>query len=284
MSKYYNDIEIKARFELHKKTSVVKIVGLGMGNYGLRNFKPGIKKEIKEWSARSQRAAKLKFEDLSEYMETEIVLTYPLGDLPSLDGIKIKKHLNSFLQVLRVKYGSTFLYAWVLEYTKNGCPHYHLMINKPVYDGMHEWLLKRWHSITKIENPDHLLHGVHVATIRHKDGYTNYMVKYLEKQAQKAVPESFKNCGRFWGCSRSAPKPQIIEIGFTRQRENLSGEYDCLRVLRPFRKHHEAKIKNLNKQRIAEGKRPLKPRTKTGFTCWGGVKACKELLGYIVPF
>ena len=284
MSKYYNDIEIKARFELHKKTSVIKTVGLLMGNYGIRNFKPGIKKEIKEWSARSQRSAKLKFEDLSEHMQTETCFTYPLDFLPNLDGKIVKKNLNAILQILRVQYGSSLLYAWVLEFTKNSCPHFHIMINKPIHEGMHEWLLKRWYSICKTGNPDHLNHGVHLETIRNKDGYTNYMVKYLEKQAQKAVPANFKNVGRFWGCSRAAPKPQIIEIGFTRHREDLSGEHACLRMLRPFRKYHEAKIKNLNKERLEKGLKPFKPRTKTGFTSWGGTNACKELLDYIVPF
>jgi len=280
MNKSYNNSDLKARFEIHKKTFVLKTVGLCMGNTGHRNIKPGIKQAIKKWSPRSKRAAKLKFEDVAEYMETFITLTYPLDYLPNLDGKECKKHLNSFLQSLRNKFRSNLLFTWVLEFTKKGCPHFHLTINQKLDMSLMQWVSKRWYTICKTGNPKHLLAGTNCETVRNPEACSLYLANYLSKHAQKLVPESFCNVGRFWGCSRSAPKPQVFEIDFIRDVATFTGEFDLLKYIRPFRKYNEAKIRYANKARLEKGLKPFKPRSKTGFTCWGGTKAFNQLYEY----
>ncbi len=285
MTRYYNDEPIKAIIELYKTTAVFKTKGCSMGNHGLRTPKPGKKEKIKEWTPRSQRKCELSFEMIQDVMETEICLTYPLDHVPNLDGKLIHKQLNSFLQSLRYRFGKELLYGCVKEYTQKGAPHFHIMINQTWTEDLSKWFYKRWYSIVGTENPWHLIHGAHSATIRNQGEFAHYMVSYLDKEKQKAVPEQFKDdTGRFWSCSRSAPKPQKIEIGFTRQRENLSGEYACLRLARQFRRYYKAKIRNLNVKRKLEGKKLLKIRSKTGFTVRCGKKAFEQLLEHLVPF
>lgn len=44
-------------------------------------------------------------------------------------------------------------------------------------------------------------------------GSATYLCKYLDKEAQKAVPEGFVNFGRFWGNSRTlVPAPITVTI------------------------------------------------------------------------
>lgn len=161
--------------------------------------------KIKEFTIKSQRNAKFTFRSFSD-QETCMVLTYPLDFLPNLSGRIIKKHINRFLQILKYHY-ENLTYNWVLEFTRNGNPHFHLTTNiKPIsIKDFREEVRAYWYKVVGTNNPLHLSQGVNQCDfIKSKGGVATYIAGYLSKENQKKVPPQFKeSVGRFWGCSRS---------------------------------------------------------------------------------
>lgn len=160
--------------------------------------------KIREFTIKSQKNAKWTFRSFAD-QETCMVLTYPLNFLPNLDGRLIKKHLNTFLQKLRRDYPN-LTYNWVLEFTCNSNPHFHLTTNiKPNDIGAFRSVVRQyWYDVVGTENPNHLKQGVNQCDyIKSKGGVATYIAGYLSKENQKKVPEQFKkDVGRFWGTSR----------------------------------------------------------------------------------
>lgn len=160
--------------------------------------------KIKEFTIKAQKNAKWTFRSFAD-QETCMVLTYPLNFLPYLDGRIIKKHLNTFLQKLRRDY-KNLTYNWVLEFTCNCNPHFHLTTNIKPNDINDFRLLVRqyWYEVVGTNNPNHLKQGVNQCDfIKSKSGVATYIAGYLSKENQKKVPPQFKDTiGRFWGTSR----------------------------------------------------------------------------------
>jgi hypothetical protein len=79
---------------------------------------------------------------------------------------------------------------------------------------VYRWVAKRWYKIVNSGDEKHLLAGTRVERIRKPDGAARYCLKYAYKCEQKAVPEQYRNVGRFWGCSRDVTpeKPRVIEL------------------------------------------------------------------------
>ena len=129
-----------------------------------------------------------------------ITLTYPHG--LGRDGVRCKRDLRCFgqrfLRYTRHSVGgcppSMF---WFMEFTKSGCLHYHLLVNR--------WLPKNlvsswWYAIVGSEDARHLSAGTRVEAVRGgRRGYRAYAAKYARKLDQKVVPEDFGFSGRFWG-------------------------------------------------------------------------------------
>ena len=182
--------------------------------------------KIKEFTYKSQRNAKFTFRSFAD-QETCMVLTYPLGFLPYLTGRLIKKHINKFIQILKYHYPS-LSYNWVLEFTRNGNPHFHMTTNiKPVsIQDFRDEVRTYWYKIVGTNNPLHLSQGVNQCDyIKSKGGVATYISGYLSKENQKKVPDQFKeSVGRFWGCSRSGKvtvsNELMIPDGYMVEKQN----------------------------------------------------------------
>ena len=230
--------------------------------------------KIREFTIKSQQNAKWTFRSFAD-QETSMVLTYPLDFLPNLDGRKIKQHLNRFLKKLRRIY-SYLTYNWVLEFTKNQNPHFHVTTNiKP--NDIKEFRLEVrqiWYDIVGTNNPHHLQQGVNQCDyIRSKGGVATYISGYLSKENQKKVPEQFKHTvGRFWGTSKAGK----VEVRNVYQLPSVTFEDDKLRVFkacaRPASKYRSKLHKKLTYQ--------SKQKAISKVLAW---LMCVKLVGIINP-
>jgi hypothetical protein len=123
-----------------------------------------------------------------------------------------------------------------------------------------------------VDPDDHILRDWHKNPRNFIDwdmGNGQYLCKYLDKEAQKAVPEEFHNVGRFWGCTRG-----IVAIP-TEVRDKYITEHLAAKVDQPVKvitrwlaKWHENKVK-----RASKGKSHSKiRRTPNSYTIANGAK------------
>lgn len=139
-----------------------------------------------------------------------VTLTYPR--LYPEDGHTVKAQLNTFLTWLRRTIPG-ISYLWFLEFQKRGAPHIHLLMDfwprtRPAILGLRVLVASAWWRAVGSYNGDHWLAGTRAERLRSKDGGRHYAVKYSMKMRQKAVPELYRNVGRFWGASRDVmPEP-----------------------------------------------------------------------------
>jgi len=138
-----------------------------------------------------------------------LTLTYP-SVYPG-SGKRVKAHLNAFLTRLRQRIGK-MSYLWFLEFQKRGAPHVHVLLTGfPANFDNRQWVSRAWYDICQSGDPNHLLAGTRLERIRKQDGARRYAVKYASKMRQKAVPEGFRDVGRFWGHSRDVkPTPRAM--------------------------------------------------------------------------
>lgn len=165
----------------------------------------GKRKEITELSNQSAKRGLTTLRALAHHMVSTITLTYPAELVGELDGRESKKHLGRFIKWLQdVECGKDVVYAWVLEFQKNGNPHYHLMLDRFVPA---QAVADRWYEIVGSGLEKHRKAGTRVEAIRSKIAVADYLARYLTKMHQKDVPDGFKHVGRFWGYKRGAAKP-----------------------------------------------------------------------------
>lgn len=171
--------------------------------------------EITGFSSKSQRRLRETAINSGQPLISQFCATYA-ENWPT-DGREIKKHLNSFLQVIRRKYPDIG-YLWALEFQTRNAPHYHIFLTIPASDSLRIWLGTAWNRIADPDSEKHRWwHTDRVekngqsALIPWNMGSGSYICKYLDKQHQKIIPEEFSNTGRFWGNSRGlVPEPEII--------------------------------------------------------------------------
>ena len=166
------------------------------------------------------------------------------------DGRTTKKHLNAWLQRIRTLFPDV-AYLWVLEFQTRGVPHYHIWLNlhheTPALRGI---LAKAWNRIAEPDSPEHLEFHKHKNNFVAWDMYaTGYLVKYLDKQHQKAVPVGYSDVGRFWGNSRGllAIPEQITpaDLEHLQPLDTETGELGtdpCTYIVRTLGKCHEKKL------------------------------------------
>ena len=145
---------------------------------------------------------------------TMVTLTYP-ERFPN-DGRKVKRDLKAFLEFLRRDIGKPN-YLWFLEFQKRGAPHIHILLDWPLpraranKKAFRDRVAMTWYRLAATKDPKHLAAGTRVEAIRKPDGGARYCVKYCLKMRQKAVPEGYRNVGRFWGCRTNVlPEPESI--------------------------------------------------------------------------
>lgn len=68
-----------------------------------------------------------------------------------------------------------------------------------------------WYRFVGSGDVRHLQAGTRVGRVRSLEGGRRYAVKYAMKMRQKVVPETYRNVGRFWGCTRDVP-PKPLDV------------------------------------------------------------------------
>lgn len=168
--------------------------------------------QIVGFSDKSQGRVRFLATNSGEILISQFGLTYH-EKWPS-DGRQFKKNLHTFLVAIRRRFPS-FQYLWIAEFQSRGCPHVHLFSNLPATD--HEarrFMADTWARIVDPGNSSLLAFHRHASNfIPWEMRRGSYLCKYLDKKAQKCIPDGFTNFGRFWGNSRDllAP-PQIIPL------------------------------------------------------------------------
>jgi hypothetical protein len=140
------------------------------------------------------------------------------------DGPTAKKHLDSWLKVLR-RAAPGVGYLWILEFQTRGAPHFHVWLTAPYSEALWKRLGAAWNRLAEPSSSEHLWWHTEErydpSTRRLQRSFmpwdmkgAGYLRKYMSKEAQKCVPDGFGWCGRFWGCTRGlVPDPVEIDAG-----------------------------------------------------------------------
>ena len=205
--------------------------------------------EIPGFSENSRRRLRFLAANSADQIATQFCLTY--HDFWPVDGREFKRQLNLFLTRVRQKYPQ-LAYIWIGEFQTRGAPHAHFYSNLPVTPENWRFLAETWNHIAEPGNQIHrMFHMHHKNFIPWKMGTGSYLCKYLDKTHQKAIPDGFRNFGRWWGNSRNL-KPQAdlydpeeieTELGHTVvdvTTGEITEEFDPVRwIIRQVGRHHE---------------------------------------------
>jgi hypothetical protein len=167
--------------------------------------------ELQGFSEKSRGRLRFTATNARELLRSQFGLTY--HDQWPTDGREFKRQLNLFLT--RCRQAFPFLsYLWIGEFQSRGAPHVHLFLDIPPTSENRSILAGIWCSIVDPSGQDSKLRAVHhhpANFIGWKMGTGSYLCKYLDKAAQKSIPEGFHSFGRWWGNSRGlVPPPEQI--------------------------------------------------------------------------
>ncbi len=244
---------------------------------------PSLRGDIQSFSASSRR--RLKFTSSNAFPEliSQFGMTYH-NLCP--DGRTVKGHLNAFLTSLRREFPSV-RYLWILEFQKRGTAHFHLFLTlSHETPHLHRFMADKWHEIADPTSPEHKRFHRHASNFIPWDmGSGSYLCKYLDKEAQKALPDGFSGVGRFWGNSRGLV-PEALEI----TTEDIDAAYsyevidtDTGEVLdfiaseyltRQLCRHHEKSLRR-SRWKSSARKRP------TSYTLPNGSAVYRQLENYL---
>jgi len=198
-------------------------------------------------------------------IKSQICLTYH-HNAPT-DGIEVKKHLDTFLKVMRREY-SGLHYLWVFEFQQNGHPHIHFFSDISPEKSEREFIAYHWNRIIKDSSENYLFtsHKNNMFSWDMKSG--TYLAKeYLAKSIQKGVPDNFQNVGRFWGNSKNMkPDFQVVQPDDLPELDGFSSLTSFRRSVRILSKQyskilHSHKIKSMESAR-AKGIDAKKPKKR----------------------
>lgn len=219
------------------------------------------RREIKNFSWRSQRRLRLAIRNTSHLWKIFVDLTYP-KNYPS-DGKKVKKHLDTFIKRL-TRYYQTIKFLWVIEFQDRGAPHFHILTNEPIDKN---WLSQNWYEVVNSGDEKHLKAGTRVELIRDESQAIAYVSSYLKKLKQKIVPKTYRNIGRFWSHSSNTLKSLDYEIYFE-DRNKVRNIRKLKRNIRTLRRWYFAKLRSWNIRKWKwKGQ---------GFIAWDGMEFFKE--------
>jgi hypothetical protein len=191
---------------------------------------------IVSFSAQSRR--KLRFRAINAFpaLVSQFGLTY--HHAWPRDGRASKAHLNAWLTALRRLLPGVG-YLWLLEFQKRNAPHYHVFLTVQPDEATRLKLAAAWCRITSPGDPEALrFHQDQRNWISWDMGSGSYLCKYLDKEAQKAVPESYHSFGRFWGNSRgleaTPDERPLVDLDDAAQINRDTGEVygDATQVIR----------------------------------------------------
>jgi hypothetical protein len=183
---------------------------------------PSVRGEISGFSVASRRRLKFVSSNAFPALISQFGMTYH-KTTPS--GHTAKTHLNAFLTLLRAKFPAV-RYLWILEFQKRGTAHFHLFSTLEHSVELGKELGTIWNRIAEPSSKQHLQFHQHENNFIPWDmGSGSYLCKYLDKEAQKAVPVDFVGVGRFWGNSRGlVPEPSEIETSSL----DAAFSYECI--------------------------------------------------------
>lgn len=189
--------------------------------------------EISNFSNNSRRRLAFVASNTSIKFVAMVTLTYPL-EFPG-DGREVKRHFANFMKALRRKLGK-MSYLWFLEFQKRGAPHYHILIDRPrkVSKDFKMWVSRSWYRIVGSNDDKHLRAGTRTENVRKGESLSRYAVKYAIKMRQKAVPEQYRNVGRFWSHSPNVKPQPLYEVGIE-TNEQLAESLQTWDYFRPDR-------------------------------------------------
>ena len=144
-----------------------------------------------------------------------VTLTYP-ETFPGTGPI-CKGHLRALIE--RARRMGMFLrdtWVWWIEFQARGAPHFHLVSTGWVGKA---WAARTWAEITGGNEAS----CTRVEGLRKPEAAGAYAAKYAAKQEQKAIPEGFKDIGRFWG---------MVGLARTQAREGIDPT-PCLTAVLP---------------------------------------------------
>lgn len=193
--------------EIYQKDVIVRSTREGNGGGG------GKKEQISELSEKSRKNLAFVANNTDVEFLYMVTLTYP-SEYPG-NGVTIKRELDAFFKRVKRQYGQ-FSYLWFLEFQGRGAPHFHILLTIEIGK---EFCSRAWFEIVQSGDEKHLRAGTRVEKLRSSEGGKRYAVKYATKTRQKAVPQGFRDVGRFWGCSRDVKPIQQGVLLNTCKRE-----------------------------------------------------------------
>lgn len=156
--------------------------------------------------------SRLRFAALNAFpaLTSQLALTY--HDTWPTDGRQCKRHLGLFLDLLR-RWCPGINYLWLLEFQKRNAPHFHLFLSIPPDADLWRKLAQAWVTISGGTSEALWWHGPERGQnwIPWDMGNGGYLCKYLDKEAQKSIPDDYHSFGRFWGHNRGLV-PESIKI------------------------------------------------------------------------
>lgn len=155
--------------------------------------------KVDSFSKKSRQRLRFTAANSDQPLVSQFCLTYH-ENIPT-DGRTCKRHLDILLKFLRRQIQG-LAYLWVLEFQKRGAPHFHLFLSIPPDRELQGKLASRWRQITGETEKHERFHAHEDNWISWEMGSGAYLCKYLDKAAQKDVPDNFQDVGRFWGCTR----------------------------------------------------------------------------------
>lgn len=198
------DLTHRIRFEVERSGVTVK----RSNPSAARSALGGRRSEITGFSDASKRNLRRIVENAFPELVSQVALTYH-EQFPG--GHQVKEHLNSFLTWLRRRVPGV-AYLWILEFQTRGVPHFHLYLSLEPDPGLQAELAGQWVKITSGSREQFDWHNHRRNWIPWDMGSGGYLCKYLDKEAQKRVPEGFGWVGRFWAASRGLrPNPVVVE-------------------------------------------------------------------------
>lgn len=193
--------ETTSQPEIHWYRKSVSVVHPNTGNTDAQPPDRSLS-TIQSFSSKSKSRLRKTAANAAYPLVSQMALTYH-NDWP-INGRVCKKHLNTFLQFIRDNC-SDIGYLWIMEFQTRGCPHFHIFLTIEPDLAIWDKLAAAWVRITGGTDEALWWHG----SKRGRNwmlwdmGTAQYLAKYLDKDAQKVIPEGYVNFGRFWGNSRN---------------------------------------------------------------------------------
>lgn len=156
----------------------------------------GMRGEISSLSKASSRRLRRFLQESKARWSAFLTLTLPAGTYPAP---KVKAWFRRFLRLLRERltedFGKQWTVVWVIEHTKAGTPHFHLVSSGFV---PRVWLSDAWWHACGNLSPEHRKAGTQVEAVRDQTKTGTYLCKYLTKSATNR-PEKRAWSGKCWG-------------------------------------------------------------------------------------